>query len=139
MDGAAVILNLLAQDAGVTAMVPAEADPPRLTGDVLGQTVTLPAIRVMKISSTDRNILKPGARRRVTQRIQAEAHGRTMPEAKVLLKAIRKACADRLLPELGGLTEIAVHTDGEGPEGISADTNARVALQDFRVSYNEEC
>lgn len=137
-DGAIVLIALLCADAGVTALVPPDADPPRISGDALGQNVALPALRVWKVSSSDLNIPAPGTHRWVTQRVQVEAHAENVPQAKALLRAVRRALADRRIAEHDGLTGIKIHTAGEGPEGFSADTGARVATQDFRVAYNEE-
>lgn len=137
MDGAAIILDLLANDSGLTALVSASDNPSRISGDALGQGVTLPAVRVWKIDGFDRNILSPGAKVRVTQRVQVESHAATIPSMKQVHAAIRAACADQIIASLGGLTEIVVLTQGEGPEGLSPDTMARVATQDFSVSYNE--
>lgn len=138
MDGVAVILALLAEGENVTKLVAPDAEPERISGDALAEGVTFPALRATLISSIDRNILSPGMTRMVTQRVQVEAHAGTVPEMKALIKAVRSDCADRIIAEMGGLTNITVHTDGRGPDGISADTGARMATQDFKVTFNEE-
>ncbi len=141
MDGAAVIVALLTADAEVTALVPAGENPPRISADALAQNVALPAIRVMKISSSDRNALSRGTQVKITQRIQVEAHAATLPGARAVMEAIRGACSYRIEPSVAGvsgLSRVVVLSAGEGPEGISGDTMARVETQDFLVSYNKD-
>ena len=137
-DGAVVLIALLCDDANVTAMVPPDADPPRITEDVLAQGTTLPALRVHTVSNTDTNISAPGPRRWVRQRVQVDCHGGTKPEAKALRQAVRRALADRRIDQFEDLTIIRINTAGRGPDGFDPDTGARVATQDFFVSYNEE-
>jgi hypothetical protein len=139
MDGVAVIRQLLAADAAVTAMVPATSPggQSRMSADPLAQGVDLPAISLEEISAVDRNIPAPGATRFVTARIQVTGHARNYPELRALMKAIKNACADQR-PTVTGLTNVVVLTDGTGPQGISAVTNARTQTQDFKVTYNEE-
>lgn len=137
MDGSAVILSLLCGDATVSALVPANAEPPRITGDVLGQGVALPAYRVWKVSGGHESVIAPGVHRWVSQRIQLEAHGETLAQVKALMAAARHACREQRIAALGTLTNVVIELAGEGPEGISIDTGARVATQDFRVGYNE--
>lgn len=136
MDGEAAIIQLLANDAGVTALVDPNDSPSRISADVLGQNVTLPAIRTELISSVERNVPNPGAKRHVVERIQVTCLAATVPEAKALRRAVKAACADKF-PVVAGISDVVVLLDGAGPDGLDEMTMARAALQDFRVSYNE--
>jgi len=136
MNGVAVILQLLSADAGVTGLIDPDALPSRISGDVLGQGVVLPAIEVELVSSVDRNILSPGGARHVQDRVTVRGHAATVPDLAALMKAIKTACADQM-PEIAGLAAITVHTDGAGPQGISPATMARARTQDFLVRYSE--
>ena len=137
MDGSAILRHLAAADIDIAAAIPIDAEPPRLTCDILARGVQLPAMRFWKVSSVDHRPLSGGATRRVTQRIQAEIHARDVPQAKALLKLLRRACDRPYIAALLGLSKVSVLTDGEGPEGFSPATEGRVVTQDFRVSYNE--
>lgn len=135
MSGKAIILELLAAGAEVVALVDPDAVPSRISGDVLAEGVDLPAYRVEKISSRDLQVLS-STTRHVTQRIRVTCLGRNVGEADALLRAARKACADRT-GTIAGFAGAAVLTFGEGPEGFDPVLNCRAEIQDFRVSYNE--
>ena len=61
----------------------------RITAGVLPQGSNLPAIALMSISGIDRNILKPGSRRQVTERVQISVLAATYPAAnKVTLAGV---------------------------------------------------
>lgn len=140
MDGVAAIRQLLVASPEVTDLVPASGAPgamSRISADVLAEGVQLPAISIEEISAVDRNIPNPGLTRFVTARIQVTGHARSYPELRQLMKAIKRACADQQ-PEVAGLVNVAVHTSGTGPQGISGVTQARAQTQDFQVTYNEE-
>ena len=136
MNGVAVIIQLLCDDAGVTALVDPDASPSRISGDTLGQGVVLPAIEVELVSSVDRNIPAPGGNRHVRDRVTVRGHAETVPDLAVLMKAIKLACANQM-PEVDGLSHVTVHTDGAGPQGINPATMARARTQDFLVRYTE--
>ena len=66
MNGVIVVRSLLVADTEVTALVPAV----RIVAGMLAQGTSLPAISLMSVSSTDRNIAAPGPKRMVTERVQ---------------------------------------------------------------------
>jgi hypothetical protein len=132
MTGVVVVVQLLIADAGVTALVP----PAQIVGDTVAQDTPLPNISAQQISSVDLNIPAPGATRHVTQRIQTTIRAASRPEAKAILKAVRRAGAAKM-PLIAGVSDVVSQTDGEGPDGTEPETGARLQAQDFRVSYNE--
>ena len=132
MNGVIAVRSLLAGDLRVTALVPRE----RIAAGTLPQGTVLPAIALMSIGSVDRNILVPGPKRRVTERVQVTVLARAYPEAKAILAAIRAAAADRM-PQIDGLSDVTVHTDSAGPDFLDEETGIHMQAQDFRVSFNE--
>lgn len=132
MNGVIAVRSLLAGDAGLTALVPVA----RIAAGMLPQGTDLPAISLMSVSSVDRNVPAPGAKRRVTERVQVTVLARTYPETKAILAAIRKAAADQM-PAIDGLSEVTVHTDSAGPDFLDEETGIHMQTQDFRVSFNE--
>lgn len=132
MSGVVVMVHLMSADPGVTALVA----PNNIVGDTIAEGTPLPNISAQQISSVDHNIPAPGGTRHVTQRIQLTIRARSRPEAKAILKAVRRAGSGKM-PTIAGLTDVVSQTDGEGPDGTEAQTGARLQAQDFRVSYNE--
>lgn len=132
MNGVIAVRSLLVADTGVTVLVPAA----RIVAGVIPRGSGLPAISLMSVSSTDRNIPAPGPKRRVTERVQVTVLARTYPEAKSLIAAVRAAAADRM-PVVEGLTDVTVHTDSAGPDFLDEETGIHMQTQDFRVSFNE--
>ena len=132
MNGVIAVRILLAGDAGLTALVPVA----RIAAGMLPQGTDLPAISLMSVSSVDRNVPAPGAKRRVTERVQVTVLARTYPEVKAIIAAVRQAAADRM-PAIDGLTDVTVHTDSAGPDFLDEETGIHMQTQDFRVSFNE--
>lgn len=132
MNGVIAVRSLLVADAGVTALVPAV----QIMAGVIPQGVALPAISLMSVSSTDRNILLPGTSRRVAERVQVTVLVASYPAAKSIIRAVRAAAADRM-PIIAGLTDVTVHTDSAGPDFLDAETGIHMQTQDFRVAFNE--
>lgn len=133
-DGVATILQLLAADSGVTALVPVGASPPRLAAGVIAQGALLPWLSVICIASTDRNIPSPGATRHVNDLVQVTCAVKTYPEIRSLMDAVRLACADKF-PTVSGISNVTVHTAGAGPDGMDAQARYYMKTQDFRVRY----
>ena len=132
MNGVIAVRSLLVADTGVTSLVPVA----RIAAGMLAQGTDLPAISLISVSSVDRNVPAPGAKRRVTERVQVTVLARAYPEAKAILAAVRKAAADRM-PAIDGLTDVTVHTDSAGPDFLDEETGIHMQTQDFRVSFNE--
>lgn len=131
-DGVAIIRALLVADPAVTALVPAS----RIGAGVMPQGTALPYLSIQSISSDDRNIIAPVATRHVTERVQVTAVGATYATMKAALRAVKKACADKL-PTVAGVAHIVVHTAGAGPDFMDEAATLHIGSRDFRVSYNE--
>ena len=132
MNGVIAVRSLLVADTGVTVLVPAV----RIVAGMLPQGTSLPAISLMSLSSTDRNIAAPGPKRRVTERVQVTVLAANYPAAKAIIRAVRAAAADQM-PAIDGLTDVTVHTDSAGPDFLDEETGIQMQTQDFRVSFNE--
>ncbi len=132
MNGVIAVRSLLVADTGVTALVPAV----RIVAGMLPQGTSLPAISLMSVSSTDRNIAAPGPNRRVTERVQVTVLAASYPAAKAIIRAVRAAAADQM-PAIDRLTDVTVHTDSAGPDFLDEETGIHMQTQDFRVSFNE--
>ena len=132
MNGVIAVRSLLVADTGVTSLVPVA----RIAAGMLPQGTDLPAISLMSVSSVDRNVPAPGAKRRVTERVQVTVLARTYPEVKAIIAAARQAAADRM-PTIDGLFDVTVHTDSAGPDFLDEETGIHMQAQDFRVSFNE--
>ena len=132
MNGVIAVRSLLVADTGVTALVPVA----RIAAGMLPQGTDLPAISLMSVSSVDRNVPAPGAKRRVTERVQVTVLARTYPEVKAIIAAVRQAAADQM-PNIDGLFDVTVHTDSAGPDFLDEETGIHMQTQDFRVSFNE--
>ena len=132
MNGVIAVRSLLVADIGVASLVPVA----RIAAGMLPQGTDLPAISLMSVSSVDRNVPAPGAKRRVTERVQVTVLARTYPEVKAILAAVRNAAADSM-PVVEGLTDVTVHTDSAGPDFLDEETGIHMQSQDFRVSFNE--
>ena len=132
MNGVIAVRSLLVADTGVTSLVPVV----RIAAGMLPQGTDLPAISLMSVSSVDRNVPAPGAKRRVTERVQVTVLARTYPEVKAIIAAVRQAAADQT-PNIDGLFDVTVHTDSAGPDFLDEETGIHMQTQDFRVSFNE--
>ena len=132
MNGVIAVRSLLVADIGVASLVPVA----RIAAGMLAQGTDLPAISLMSVSSVDRNVPAPGAKRRVTERVQVTVLARTYPEVKAIIAAVRQAAADRM-PTIDGLFDVTVHTDSAGPDFLDEETGIHMQTQDFRVSFNE--
>ena len=134
MNGVVAVRALLVAHTPLTSLVPVA----QIVAGVVQQGSALPAISLMSVSSTDRNIIKAGAVRRVTERVQVTVLAATYPAAKTILKAVRQAAADRS-PTIASITQVTVHTDSAGPDFLDEQAGIHMQTQDFRVSFNEAC
>lgn len=132
MNGVAALRQLLANDAALTDLVPAV----RIVGGILPQGTPVPAISLMSISETERNVPAPGARRRVTERVEARVLAADWASLRAIDKALKNAGCSRM-PAVAGIESVTVHLAGAGPEGLDVLTQACARTRDFRVSYTE--
>jgi hypothetical protein len=134
MNGVVAVRALLVAHAPLTSLVAAT----QIVAGVVQQGSALPALSLMSVSSIDRNIIKAGAVRRVTERVQVTVLAATYPAAKAILKVVRQAAADRS-PTIAGIGQVTVHTDSAGPDFLDEQAGIHMQTQDFRVSFNEAC
>lgn len=133
MEGVAVIRQVLAANAALIALVPAM----RIQAGDMPQGTALPAISIVRVSSTDRNLPNPGTYRHVRDRVQVNVMASTYPQQRAVLAAIRAAAADQF-PTVSGIIRVTIHTDGAGPDFINEQASIYVGSQDFIVTYSEQ-
>lgn len=132
MSGVQVICELLMADGDLVALVPTA----RIRAGFLPKGVDLPSIAVTSISSVDRNVLSPGAQRRVRERVQITVLAANYRDKRTVMQASRRACADRR-GDFAGVTAVVVLTDGAGADFPPDNGNVWMATQDTVVSFNE--
>lgn len=132
MDGVAAMRQVLAGNAALTALVPTT----RIQAGDMPLGTALPAISVVRVSSTDRNLPNPGTYRHVTERVQVNVMASTYPSQKAVLRAVRTAAADQF-PTVSGLIRVTIHTDGAGPDFRNEQASIFLGSQDFIVTYSE--
>lgn len=133
MEGVGAVRQVLAANAALIALVPAT----RIQAGDMPQGTTLPAISIVRVSSTDRNLPNPGTYRHVTERVQVNVMASTYPQQRAVVSAIRAAAADQF-PTVLGLIRVTIHTDGAGPDFINEQASIFVGSQDFIVTYSEQ-
>lgn len=132
MNGVAAIRELLVHDSALTNLVPSA----RIASGILPQGTPLPAIIISSISSNDRNIIKPTATRQVNERIQVTVMAPDYPKQKAIIKAVKKAAADKF-PTVNGISDVVVLTHSAGPDFMDMQATIYMQHQDFIVSFNE--
>jgi len=133
MDGVAAVRSVMIAEVPLVSLVPADSIH---AGD-LPLNASLPAISLASISKVDRNVPSPGATRHVRERVQATVHARNYPEQKAIERAVRRAAADRINPDVPGITNVTIHTEGAGPDFRAADASVWMSTQDFITTYTE--
>lgn len=131
-DGVAVIMQLLADDAALLALVPLT----RIGAGVFPQGTALPYVSLSLISSVDRNLPSPGNQRRVQDRVQATVAAESYEQLRGVMKAVKDAAADKV-PTVAGLGQVVVHSLGAGPDFMDEAASIHLGSRDFRVWYNE--
>lgn len=132
MDAEAALRSVLVADATVTGLVPAE----RIVAGVMPQGTILPAISIEGVSGTFRNIPDPGANRFVNERVDVFVHARNKPSQQQILRAIRKAAADKY-PSVTGLQNVTIHVETLNPAFTNEEASIYLRSQTFRVTYSE--
>jgi hypothetical protein len=133
VNGVEALRAVLVADGPLTVMVPAVS----IVQGPLGKGIT-PGISLESLSVVDLNIPAPGTFRWVRERVQATVVAPTNDERTDILRALKKAGADKRLPTVAGLTGVTIHTDGKGPDFMIEDPQLYLGSQDFMVKYNEE-
>jgi len=133
MDGVVAVRSVLIVDEPLALLVAEDdiAAGPRPFGSLLG------SISLASVSKVDRNIPAPGEWLHVRERVQATIQARNYPEQKAILRAVRKAAADRLYPEVPGIRDVTIHTEPAGPDFLIETASIWCGTQDFIVTYSE--
>jgi cellulose synthase/poly-beta-1,6-N-acetylglucosamine synthase-like glycosyltransferase len=138
VDGVFAVRTVLIADASVLSLVPDVAGKSRIIAGPAPVGTILPFIMLESISKVDRNIPAPGDRRFVTERVQVTVVAENYPKQKQVLRAVRKAAADRINPAITGISAVTIHTDSAGPDFHDDDYAGWRGSQDFRVRFLEE-
>lgn len=139
MSGVAIIRYLLANNAGVTAVVPAT----RIIAGDLPLNTAMPAIAVTQISSVPHNAIRINeATKQYTDRVQvtvfrkAEPDDRGYPGLKPLLKLVLAACPSQR-GAVNGFACESIVPDIEGPDITLPDLSLFTRSKDFIVKFVE--
>lgn len=131
-DSIRAIMQLLTTDVALVAVVPLG----QIGAGVLPQGTPLPFLSVELVSSTDRNIPAPGAKRRVLDRVQVTIAAATYDALRAASALVKRACADKR-PVVPGISEVTVHSLSAGPDFVNETASIYLGSRDFRVWYNE--
>ena len=140
MSGTAIIRYLLANHAGLTALVPAT----RIMAGILPIEGTMPAISVRQITGNQNNTLGMNeAAYLVTHRVQVTVFAKDVDgdtdysgyeRVKTILAQVRAAC-----PQTYGTTNgvdcDSIYPDTEGPDLYDPESLLYSQSQDFMVSF----
>lgn len=130
MSGVAVIRYLLANDATLTATVPAT----RIMAGILPINTTLPAISITQISGNRLEVIKHGSNEHITERIQVTVLATTYPQQKTILNLVKSA-----LPATRGTVNSVVvdsiQQDFTGPDLYNDDPVIYEQSVDYFVKY----
>lgn len=132
MSGVAIIGELFNASTPLLTAVPTD----RIKAGALPQNIALPALAATSVSVVDRNTVKDGTTRRVTERVQVTVLARTYAEMLAVLALVRAACASKR-GTFAGKTVVVVLLDGAGPDFMDDAASIWMKTQDFRVSFNE--
>ncbi len=140
MSGVVAIRYLLANNAGVLAVVPAA----RIMAGDLPLSTTMPAISIKQISSVPRLTVAMGEPRLLhTDRVQVSVllkgplgspTGLGYPGQKALLKLVLAACPNQR-GTINGVAVDSILTDMEGPDLYDDPTSLFLGSRDFIVKY----
>lgn len=131
MTGADIIVKLLSDDAGLTALVPVG----NIKLGALPQGVALPALLVRTISQVDRQPLKRGSRDFVTERVSVTVRARDYREQRAIMKLTKRPVG--WTGELETATGISVRSAGLGPDLLGPGDSFEQA-RDLRVSFEDD-
>ncbi len=142
MSGVRVLRYLLANNAGVLAVIPAARI---MTGD-LPVNAVMPAISVTQISSVPYNTMNPNESPKLhTDRVQVSAlfkgqegtpAGTGYPGIKAMMKLVLAACPNQY-GTINGIAVDSIVPDIEGPELSDVVTALYSQSRDFIVRWSE--
>lgn len=131
MSGVAIIRYLLANDAGLTASVPAS----RIMAGVIPINAALPAISVMQISGMPHNMIGMASTTRLFKdRVQVTVMCADYPATKTIFTLI-KAALPVSRGTVNGFTCDSILPDNQGPDFFDQETNIYMQSFDYIVNY----
>ena len=131
MSGVAIVRYLLANDAALTAVVPAS----RIMAGVIPINMALPTISVMQISGVPHNMIgMASATRMFKDRVQVTVMCSDYPATKTIFNLI-KAALPVSRGTVNGFTCDSILLDMQGPDFFDQETNIYMQSYDYIVNY----
>jgi hypothetical protein len=131
MSGVAAVRYLLANSAGLIAVVPAT----RIMASVIPQGTTLPALSVEHVSGVMRHaIAAPASGNSVIDRVQVTVMATSYAQMKSILALVR-AAVPNTRGTVNGVALDSILQDVEGPDIFDHELNAHFQSIDFRVFF----
>lgn len=134
MTGPQVVRSVLIADSEVTNLVPVSNI---IADEVAPINMALPIILLKHISGVDRKPLTLGSNVHTRKRVQVEIHATSAASRNAIKSAVRSAGLSNPFPTVAGVSNVTLHTEGEGPDFYVDGTSVRVGEQDFIVTYTE--
>lgn len=137
MSGVAVIRYLLANAAGVVAVVPAT----RIMAGDLPLNTTIPAIAVTQVDSVPMHLLRANEGKEHTDRVQVTVYRKGEPAdrgyagLKTLLDLVLAACPSQR-GTVNGVAVDSITPDIEGPDLPIAEMDLYIRSRDFLVRWH---
>jgi hypothetical protein len=130
MSGVAVIYHLLANDASLTAVVPAA----KIKAGVVPINTELPAISIRQISGVELSVIKRGTNQQATDRVQVTVNASTYVQQKQIIALIRAA-----LPGTHGtvnsVSVLSLTYESDGPDLEYENPHIYEQSLDYLVTY----
>lgn len=130
MSGVAVIRYMLANDATLTATVPAT----RIIAGILPINTTLPAISITQISGSRLEVIKHGSNEHVIDRVQVTVLATTYPQQKTTLGLVKSAIQSTR-GSVNGVSVDSIKQDITGPDLYNDDPVIYEQSVDYFVKY----
>lgn len=130
MTGADIVGALLRADPAVTALIAV----PSIKLGKLPDGVTLPALLVRVVSSTEQQPLKRGEKTRTIDRVSVAVRAVSYRDQTLAMRLVRNCCAGKT-GAVGGGENVSILTAGKGPD-LNGPGNSFEQTQDFRVSFD---
>lgn len=131
MSGTSVIRYLLANNAGVIAVVPAA----RIFAGAIPLNTTLPAIAVFQISGAQMNGIRTNESGHLrTDRVQVSVYASSYATQKSILALVLAACPSQRAT-VNSVVVDSIIPDGEGPDIFDADLAIFEQSRDFFVRW----
>jgi hypothetical protein len=131
MSDVKAIRYLLANDAALTAVVPAD----RIASD-FKQGVALPLVEVSHITTVYRHSIASDGTEDCRSRVQVTVHATSRPQQKVIQKLVREALP-RMRGIVNGVNVDSILKDVVGPDLRNDDIGSFIGSQDFIITYSE--